>query len=402
MHRYLFIFGGAAAVLGSAFLLTKVSTTNLIAPVSKDDAKTVSIQVVSNNVDKTGATTNLKNQNQDIEKQHKLANPPTVIKGVYMTSWVGGYASIREKVLKLVDTSELNTVVLDVKDSTGTIGYESDVSDAKKYGTEEKRIPKINFLIKELHDKNIYVIGRVAVFEDPGLAKARPDLAVKNSNTGKVWRDKNNLSWMDPTSKEVWDYNIAIAQDALSRGFDEINFDYIRFPTDGNLGALSYPLYKGKTLKSDEIDNFFAYVDEHMHKTPGVKISADLFGLSTVNKDDLGIGQVIESAFTHFDYIDPMVYPSHYATGFIGYKSPASYPYEVVKYSLDHAMARLQAGSYKGQLRPWLQDFSLVGVNYYAKEVRAQIQATYDAGVTDGWLIWNASNVYTTTAYMSQ
>ncbi len=207
---------------------------------------------------------------------------------------------------------------------------------------------------------------------------------------------------MDPTSQEVWDYNIAIAQDALSRGFDEINFDYIRFPTDGNLGVLSYPLYKGKTLKADEIEKFFAYMDEHMHKDQKVKISADLFGLSTVNKDDLGIGQVIESAFAHFDYIDPMVYPSHYATGFIGYKSPASYPYEVVKYSLDHAMARLQAGNYRGQLRPWLQDFNLVGVNYYAKEVRAQIQATYDAGVTDGWLIWNAGNVYTTAAFIAK
>ncbi len=402
MRRYLFIFLSVAAVSGSAFLLTKVNTTSLTALVSKDDAKATSAQTASNNGDKTDATTRFKNQDQDIEKQHKLANPPAVIKGVYMTSWVGGYATIREKILNLVDTSELNAIVLDVKDSTGIIGYEADIPDAKKYGTEEKRIPKINAFIKELHDKNIYVIGRVAVFEDPALAKARPDLAVKNSSTGKTWKDKNNLSWMDPTSQEVWDYNIAIAQDALSRGFDEINFDYIRFPTDGNLGVLSYPLYKGKTLKADEIEKFFAYMDEHMHKDQKVKISADLFGLSTVNKDDLGIGQVIESAFAHFDYIDPMVYPSHYATGFIGYKSPASYPYEVVKYSLDHAMARLQAGNYRGQLRPWLQDFNLVGVNYYAKEVRAQIQATYDAGVTDGWLIWNAGNVYTTAAFIAK
>ncbi len=396
MHRFLFIFWGVAAVSGSAFLLTKVNTTSLIATVSKDDAKAVSTQIASNNGRKTDVT------NQDIEKQSKLANPPAVVKGVYMTSWVGGYASIREKILKLIDTSELNAVVLDVKDSTGIIGYETDIADVKKYGTEEKRIPKINTLIKELHDKNIYVIGRIAVFEDPGLAKARPDLAVKNSKTGKVWKDRNNLSWVDPTSQEVWDYNVAIAKDALSRGFDEINFDYIRFPTDGDLVALSYPFYQGKTLKADEIEKFFSYMDEHLHADSNVKISADLFGLSTVNKDDLGIGQVIESAFAHFDYVNPMVYPSHYAAGFIGYKSPASHPYEVVKYSLDHAMTRLRAGSYKGRLRPWLQDFNLVGVNYYDKEVKAQIQATYDAGVTDGWLIWNASNVYTATAFVSK
>ncbi|MEK7195963.1 MAG: putative glycoside hydrolase [Patescibacteria group bacterium] len=394
MHRYLFIFLGVAAVLGAAFLLTEANSISLIAPVSKDDAQTISARA--------DAALKRQNQDQDIEKQPKLANPPTVIKGVYMTSWVGGYASIREKVLKLVDTTELNAVVLDVKDSTGMIGYETDIPDAKKYGTEEKRIPKINALIKELNDKNIYVIGRIAVFEDPALAKARPDLAIKDSKTGKVWKDRNNLSWVDPTSQEVWDYNIAIAEDALSRGFDEINFDYIRFPTDGDLEALSYPFYLGKTLKADEIEKFFAYLDEHLHKTPDVKISADIFGLSIVDKDDLGIGQIMENALAHFDYINPMIYPSHYASGFIGYKNPASYPYEVVKYSLDYGMARLQAGSYKGRLRPWLQDFNLVGVNYYAKEIRAQIQATYDAGVTDGWLIWNAGNVYTEGAYLPQ
>lgn len=395
MYRYLFIFGGVAAVLGAAFLLTKANSISLVAPASRDDSQTASVQISAS---KTDTIVKL----QDIEKQPKLANPPTVVKGVYMTSWVGGYAAIRERVLKLIDTSELNAVILDVKDSTGIIGYETDVPDAKKYNAEEKRIPKINTFIKELHDKNIYVIGRVAVFQDLALTKARPDLAIKNSNTGKVWKDRNNLSWVDPTSREVWDYNIAIAEDALSRGFDEINFDYIRFPTDGDLRALEYPFYQGKTLKADEIKKFFAYLDEHLHKTPGVKISADLFGLTTVNTDDLGIGQILENALTHFDYVNPMIYPSHYATGFIGYKSPASHPYEVVKYSLDHAMTRLRAGDFRGRLRPWLQDFNLIGVNYYAKEVRAQIQATYDAGVTDGWLIWNAGNVYTIGAYLPQ
>ena len=110
----------------------------------------------------------------------------------------------------------------------------------------------------------------------------------------------------------------------------------------------------------------------------------------------------MEDSLAHFDYVDPMVYPSHYATGFIGYKSPANYPYEVVKYSLDQAMVRLRAGSFKGRLRPWLQDFNLLGINYHAKEVRAQIQATYDAGLTEGWLVWNAGNVYTADAFLPQ
>lgn len=393
MRRYLFIFGGVAAVLGAAFLLTQATSISLVAPVSKDDAQTASA--------KTGTDKPVV-KDVDIEKQSKLVNPPTVIKGVYMTSWVGGYAAIRDKVIKLIDTTELNAVVLDVKDSTGIIGYETDAPDVKKYNTQEKRMPKINSFIKELHDKNIYVIGRVAVFEDPAFAKARPDLAIKDSKTGKVWKDKNNLSWVDPTSQEVWDYNIAVAEDALSRGFDEINFDYIRFPTDGNLDVLSYPFYQGKTLKADEIEKFFSYLDEHLHKNPEVKISADLFGLSTVYRDDMGIGQLLENALAHFDYVDPMVYPSHYGAGSLGYKSPASYPYEVVKYSLDQGMARLQAGTFRGKLRPWLQDFNLLGIKYHAKEVRAQIQATYDAGITDGWLVWNAGNVYTTDAFLSQ
>lgn len=393
MRRYLFIFGGVAAVLGAAFLLTQATSISLVAPVSKDDAQTASAKT---GTDKPAV------KDADIEKQSKLVNPPTVIKGVYMTSWVGGYAAIRDKVIKLIDTTELNAVVLDVKDSTGIIGYETDVPDVKKYNTQEKRMPKINSFIKELHDKNIYVIGRLAVFEDPAFAKARPDLAIKDSKTGKVWKDKNNLSWVDPTSQEVWDYNIAVAEDALSRGFDEINFDYIRFPTDGNLDVLSYPFYQGETLKADEIEKFFSYLDEHLHKNPEVKISADLFGLSTVYRDDMGIGQLLENALAHFDYVDPMVYPSHYGAGFLGYKSPASYPYEVVKYSLDQGMARLQASTFRGKLRPWLQDFNLLGIKYHAKEVRAQIQATYDAGITDGWLVWNAGNVYTTDAFLPQ
>jgi hypothetical protein len=389
--------------------------------------------------------------NADIEKQKPLPKKPDVVKAIYVTGYAAGSASKMAHINDVLDTTEINAVVLDVKDYTGMVSYEPDVEDVKKYEAFENRIPKINKLIKSFHDRGIYVIGRIAVFQDQILVEARPELALRSSSTGEVWRDYKKVAWLDTGSREVWDYNAAIAQDALDRGFDEINFDYIRFASDGNLDDIKYPFYDETTLKHNTVKKFFEYMRE---KLPNAVLSADLFGLVTETYDGMGIGQVLEDGFMPFDVIAPMAYPSHYAKGYRGFTNPAAYPYEVMKFSTDSGLSRLSTFNMKlasaaqasasssasssqkleanssqltarAKFRPWIQDFDL-GADYTAPLVRAQIQAIYDAGCSatlgtlvasgsvpltrtepcsehvDGWYVWNPSNVYTKEAFLAE
>ncbi len=350
--------------------------------------------------------------NLDIESQKPLANPPAIIKAIYATNWSAGSPKKLNYLINLIKETELNAIVIDVKDFSGYVGYNTHLELPQKYKAVELRIPQLNKLVKRLHDENIYVIGRISVFQDQRLALARPDLALHSSSTGAVWKDNKGLMWLDTASKEVWDYNIAIAREILDRGFDEVNFDYVRFASDGNLNDIKHPFWDEKTLKTLVVRNLFKYMREQL---PSAKLSADLFGLVTVNTDGLGIGQHLEYALPYFDAIAPMVYPSHYFKGFIGYENPAEYPYQIVKYSLDTAAARIK--NYKlriknevgtttpikiAKLRPFLQDFDL-GADYNEQKIRAQIQAVYDTASSspelfDGWMLWNASNMYTNDA----
>ena len=349
----------------------------------------------------------------DIEPQKPLVNPPAKIKAVYATSWVAGTPSMFERLVNIAKTTEINAIVIDVKDYSGYVAYDIKNDAAERYKAKEIRIPKINSLIKRLHDGNIYVIARISVFQDPRLAAARPDLAVKSKKNGKTWRDKKNLSWVDAASEEAWEYNIAVAKDAAGRGFDEINFDYIRFPSDGNLNDADFPFWNEKSPRRETLQKFFRRLNEELS---GIPISADLFGLTTTGADDLGIGQVLEDAFGNFDYVAPMVYPSHFANGTFGFKNPAAHPYEVVKNSMESASKRLDAfynatttraeinnsnsAVRFSKLRPWLQDFDL-GADYDAKMVKAQIEASAEAK-SAGWMLWDPKNVYTKEALISE
>ena len=377
-----------------------------------------------------------KNQLADIEKQSPLPNPPEIIKGIYITAWVAGSPSRMSRIVDLIKRTELNAVVIDIKDYSGHVSYRTGISEIAASGAEgELRILQPNVLIKRLHDAGIYVIARQTVFQDPILAASHPELALRNASThstssgqaSETWTDNKGLAWMDPAAKPVWDYNIAIAKDAIARGFDEVNFDYIRFASDGDLSKIAYPFWDQKSPRTTVIKNFFRYLRENLS---GAKISADLFGLTTIDTwDDLGIGQVIEAAYEYFDYVSPMVYPSHYAKGFIGYQNPADYPYEVVKYSMDKALARVSVTKkivmgttvvgtttveqtedvpkFTAKLRPWLQDFDL-GATYDAAKVRAQIKAAEDVLADEntggiyyaGWLLWDPANTYTEGALL--
>lgn len=330
---------------------------------------------------------------------------PSSVKGVYMTSWTASTKSLRDSLVKLIDDTELNSVVIDIKDYSGKIVFPVQNKELKAFGSEDVRIVDLKEFIEELHKKGIYVIGRVAVFQDAYFVKHRPDLAVKNKAGTAVWKDRKGISWIDAGSREYWDYIILLAKESRAVGFDEINFDYIRFPSDGNMSDISFP-FSSSTPKSKVLKSFFEYLHNNLEDS-GLKISADVFGMVTTSKDDMGIGQVLENALPYFDYISPMVYPSHYSDVFENLKNPESHPYETVSISMKRAVLRadnfenlssttipiIDGSHYRAKLRPWLQDFSL-RVSYGSKEVREQIKATYDSGL-DSWLLWSASNKYT-------
>lgn len=383
-------------ILSAIFTLTKQNSYNLVPspiPSPADGPPSAPVPAPAPEPKPPGNLT--VNPAGDTPNQPRLENPPEVIKAIYATSWSASSTAKMNYLIDLIRQTELNAIVIDLKDFSGLVTYDIKVPAVVKAGARQVRIRNINSLIKKLHDNGIYVIGRVTIFQDPILAKARPDLAVQNIETGKIWTDNKGLGWIDPGAKEAWDYNLSIAQDATARGFDEINFDYIRYPSDGKLQLMSFPhsdLTKEK--KSDVIRRFFQYVKKNMSNT---KTSADIFGLATVDSTDLGIGQIIEHAFENFDYVAPMIYPSHFAAGSFGYRNPAENAYEVIRKSMEEAYNRLINFNKKitavdaqgkpvipveerffSKLRPWLQSFDL-GAVYDARKIKAQIQATTDA-----------------------
>ena len=320
---------------------------------------------------------------------------PLAVKAVYMTSCVSATPSVREGLLNIAKKTEINSILIDIKDYTGTITFPSNNPKFVDNLGAGCKAQDLETFIAELHKNNVYVIGRISVFQDHFLVGKKPELAVKKRSDGTVWKDFKGISWFDAGSKEIWDYVVDLAKESYAIGFDEINFDYIRFPSDGNMKDIYYPFSEGK-IKVEVMKEFYAYLHENL-KDLGAPISADVFGMTTTNYDDLNIGQSLENALMYFDYVAPMVYPSHYPPGFIGLDNPADNPYEVVKYSMDKAFARaVVASTTPNKLRPWLQDFNL-GAIYDAEKVLMQIQATYDSGL-NSWMLWNAGNRYTTSA----
>jgi hypothetical protein len=331
---------------------------------------------------------------------------PEAVKAIYMTSWVAGTPSFREKLVNIADETEINSIIIDIKDYTGRIAFKVENEMLQEVGSVENRISDIREFIARLHSKGIYVMGRISVFQDPYYVSQYPELAVKRESDGGVWEDYKGISWLDAGSEQVWDYTVAIAKESYNIGFDELNFDYIRFPSDGNMYDIKYPFSEEKVMadpdygKAEVMRSFFKYLSEAMEDTDAV-LSADMFGMVTTNPDDLNIGQVLEYAEPYFDYIAPMTYPSHYPNGFNGYPNPNKEVYGVIKYSMDQAVKRMYAASSTPlKLRPWLQDFDYGG-NYDIAEVRAQIQAVYDSGLTS-WMLWDPSNKYTVDALLKE
>jgi hypothetical protein len=321
---------------------------------------------------------------------------PKTVKAVYISAWVAGSPKFRDTIIKMIDDTELNAIVIDVKDSTGRVSFDMPVPDVQKEGSIEKRISNVRELTDMLHKKNIYIIGRVAVFQDPYMTKKHPEWSVTKKSDGTVWKDRKGLSFLDPAKKEVHDYIVSVAKGAYEEGFDELNFDYIRYPSDGNMKDINYHLATGET-RSDNIEKFFKYLSTEMKKEKNIPLSADLFGLTTEATDDMGIGQVWEKAFPYFDFLCPMVYPSHYPPGHAGYKNPAMYPYEVINRALLGAIKKTdKIQGDKNKIRPWLQDFDM-GTTYTKELIQKEMKAVYDNGLTS-WMLWDPANKYTPSA----
>ncbi len=364
---------------------------------------------------------------------------PLPTKTIYMTSCVAGTPSFREKLVTLIEETEINSVIIDIKDYSGTISFPA-ASPSWKGAWAEARCGTADMeqFIASLHEKDIYVIGRITVFQDPFYTAIRPDLAVRSKDGSRVWKDGKGLSFMDVAAVPYWDHIIELAKDSYNIGFDELNFDYVRYPSDGNMSDISFPQTEASEYGNDKqanLEGFFKYLNEKLddenlfsavrHENTGRAsstpwTSADLFGMTTTNYDDLSIGQVQDRAAPYFDFVAPMVYPSHYPKSFLGLGNPNDYPYKVVYHAMKSGVDRMKSSTtpmqgflhtrvgtstpavytkpvYDGsRLRTWIQDFDYGG-DYDAADVRAQIQASVDAGV-DSWMIWAPSNIYTKAA----
>ncbi len=326
---------------------------------------------------------------EEVPKVTHIATPESV-RAVYLTSWAAGSQKFRDHLFDLVDNTEINSVVIDIKDYTGKISFPVKDPELMAFGSSERRIPDIEDFIRTLHEKNVYVIGRISAFQDSYLINDHPEWAVKTMS-GEIWKDYKGVKWLDVGAKPVWDYLVRIGNESYSVGFDELNFDYIRFPSDGNMRDIAYS-WSGDRPKSESLREFFQYINMQ-YATSGIPTSADLFGLTTSASGDLGIGQILEDALLNFDYVAPMVYPSHFNKGYMGIALPAQNPYDVINHSMSRAVVKANmASTSPAKLRPWLQAFDL-GAVYTPELVRAQIQATYDVGL-NSWMLWNAGSVY--------
>lgn len=319
------------------------------------------------------------------------------VKGIYVTAYSAGGERM-EKLLSLLDQTELNSMVIDIKDDAGYITYKTDNAELQQMGEPKNFISDISKLMERLKKHEVYPIARIVVFKDSILAKNQPQLSFKNTD-GSVWKNKGGDSFVNPYNEEVWKYNVDIAKEAVKLGFKEIQFDYVRFPEGFEKRADTLKYTKTNDSRVDVISNFVKYAKKEL--TPlGVRVSVDIFGYAASAPAE-GIGQDFVKISKNVDIISPMVYPSHYSTGWFGVKEPDLDPYATIKGSMVATHKKLDPlGSYKPIVRPWIQDFtaSWLGSGHYMKygkqQIEDQIRALKDENV-DEFLLWNANNRYT-------
>lgn len=338
----------------------------------------------------------------------------TKVKGIYVTGPKAGSAGM-EDLIRLVEETELNAMVIDVKNDEGNVTFRltneeitQDIPVLDRIAEMQagvRYIRDIQTLMQELKDHNIYTIARIVCFKDPILAAAQPELALMKPD-GKPVMDANGLAWVNPYRQEVWEYLTELAEMAADLGFDEIQYDYVRFPVGSDADAADYGVDMEAYPKQQAIQDFLAYAGDRLHEK-GCVVTADVFGtiigsetdVQTVGQDYTALGQTV-------DAISPMVYPSHYANGVFGLKVPDANPYETVSAAMQGSVEELQGipEAQRAVVRPWLQAFTATWVpghiSYNGTQIREQIQAVYDAGYEE-WILWNAANRYSSDGLLT-
>lgn len=326
---------------------------------------------------------------------------PSEVRGIYWTATTASGARGTELTSFMTSTG-LNAAVIDLQTGGGYLAITPNDPSLSSVSETKPLIKNLDSLLKTLAEKEIYRIARVVVVKNGALVAAHPEAALRNAS-GSLWHDSGGATWMDPTSTVVSDFAIAAAKEAYARGFDEIQFDYIRFPSDGSVKSIVYPSYDGKETKAEALKGFFDRVGAALREE-GIPISFDLFGQTFWSDSDMGIGQRMVNAVPDATFLSPMTYPSHYVKGFDGCANPAACPYRIIYDSLVHGEAivakvlQSDPAAFQKQIRPWIQDFNL-GATYDASMVDEEIRAVRDAGGS-GFLIWNAANKYHTAHFL--
>lgn len=398
---------GLAALTGcsrSAEQETEPAETVLETTVAPKEAETSGIKVIENAGEDKDKTISVR-----IVDKNNPALPgrvPEKVRGIYISGPMAGSPGLFQDILDDMENTEINTVVIDLKNDEGRITCNIDTPIVTEIGACKNYVQDIEALIKTLKDRGLYVIARVVAFRDPYLAEMKPEWSLHTSD-GSLYRDKQGMAWVDPYCKEVWDYLVEVGTAAKEVGFDEVQFDYIRFSTDSTMKNVVYDEERTQgRSKTDVITEFCQYAYENL-ASQGLFVSADVFGTIIGSEIDANaVGQIYTDMAKHLDYICPMVYPSHYGPGNFGLEYPDKQPYETILGAMQKSKAVMDKAADEDDhihnqaiVRPWLQDFtaSYLGegkyITYGYEEVQQQIQAVLDAGY-DEWMLWSAANRY--------
>lgn len=347
-------------------------------------------------------------RNLDLSPQDKTLeypnNPRVEVKGIYLTLYSASGERL-DKLIEMTKRTEINTFVIDVKDDNGNMLFATEA--AAKYSPEANKkapIKDIKAFMQKLKDNNIYAIARIVSFKDPAYAKQHPDKAIVYKDSGKPFTNSDGLIWVSAHDRDLWQYNLEVSKEAAAAGFNEIQFDYVRFPASngGKLDkVLDYRNEKGES-KPETIQNYLKEARKQLSPMQ-TYISADIYGLVGSVSDDMALGQYWEAVSNVVDYVSPMMYPSHYANGTYGLSVPDAFPYETILNCTRDSVNRNKNIETPATIRPWIQDFTAAWVKGYikygAKEVEQQIKALEENGVKE-YLLWNASNRYSEGALL--
>jgi len=332
-----------------------------------------------------------------VQQETLLVPQTSSIKGLYVNAWAFGSHKLWQLV-RLADETEINAFVVDVKDDTGCLLYPSAVPTAEQIGANKcVRAKDVKSRLDTLRAHGIYTIARFVVAKDPLLAERKPGWSVKDRNTGGLWRDRINIAWVDAYNDSVWIYAAQLAAEAVRLGFNEVQFDYVRFPDEPRerMATAIFPAHRSGETQREAVRNHITLLRNRL-KPLGVPVTFDIFGLTaSATTGDLGIGQVWEDFINVADVVLPMVYPSHYYRGAFGLAWPNGQPYRVVRAALSDALQRSRPHPAAAEIRPFLQAFTLGRrlPRYTPSEIREQIRAVEDLGITS-WVLWNPRSVY--------